>query len=302
LQLMDGGCCVSPQWAPDSASVLFIDKPGATAPSGLYEVQLGKPRQETLWSERIALYTRQFDYAQILEPAGTRLIRVSDGQEVRIKNGGRAVQLSPDRTRIAWVETRDTFPIENRLSNLMLANADGSNPKRILQLLRGGINGWLDNNRLLVSGRPSTDTYDTQLFVLNLADGSRTNLARAERLRLTAPSPDGAWLAYVIVNDADPARNGTWLVKTDGTGAHKLDLFGSLQWRDATRFVYVPFDPGAATHAFYEYDLSTGATRRLTPPDQPFRIASGDWALSPDGNQLVFVNAADNNLWLWTLP
>jgi len=300
-QLMNGGCCVNPGWLPDSASVVFIDKPQADAPAGMYRVALSKPNVSELWSERIAFYTPQFDYAQIPEPAGTRLIRVRDGQEWRIKNGGRMVQISPDRTRLVWTETRETFPLENRVSNIMLANLDGSEPQRILQTLRGGVNGWLDENRLLVSGRAARDSFDATMFVYDLRDKTQTQIVQAERIRLTALSPDGAWLVYGITNDADASRNGLWLARTDGTAARRLDFFGPVQWRDAAHLIYAPFELNAP-HAFFEYDVETDTTRRLTPPDQPFKIASGDWAVSPDGKKIVLVNAADNNLWVWQLP
>ena len=296
---MDGGCCVNPSWLPDSARVVFIDKPAADARTGLYQVAIDKPMTSTLWTERIAFYTSDYAYAQIPEQAGTRVIRVRDGQEWRIKNGGRSVQISPDRTRLAWTETRETFPIENRVSNIMLANLDGSEPKRLLQVLRGGVNSWLDENRLLVNGRASRETIESTLFVYDVRDGSRTDIVRAERLRLTAPSRGGSWIAYAITNDADASRNGLWVVRSDGTGARKLDFFGPLQWRDDTHFIYVPFEMNAPSHAFYEYDVVTNESRRLTPPDVPFKIASGDWAVSPDGAKIIFVNAVDNNLWLW---
>lgn len=307
-QLTDGGCCVSPGWLPDSESIVFIDKPQADTPVGMYRVRLDMPLQSVLWNQRIASYTPEFDYAQIPEQAGTRLVRVSDGQEWRIKTGGRSVQISPDRTRIVWTETRETFPIENRLSNIMLANLDGSEPKRILQVLRGGVSGWLDDNRLLMNGRASRDTFDTTQFVYDLRDESRVEIARSERIRITAPSPDGSWIVYGITNDPDAGKNGLWLARTDGTETRKLDFFGPVQWRDATRLIYVPFEPGEAqsntkqTHAFFEYDVTTGEARRLTPPDEPFTIASGDWDVSPDGKKIVLVNAADNNLWLWQFP
>ncbi len=302
VQLMQGGCCANPAWLPDSAGVLFIDKPRADLPVGMYRVNVDAPNQSELWSERIAFYTRELDFAQIPEPAGTRLIRVSDGQEFRIPNRGRQVQLSPDRTRVVWAETRETFPIENRVTNIMLANLDGSGATRITQVLRGGVSGWLDDQRLLLSGRASRETYDTTVFVYNLADGSQTELVKAERLRLTAPSRDGSWLACAITNDAAPARNGIWVVRTDGTDAHKLEVYGAAQWRDDTHLILVPLEMGAPSHAFWEYDVESGTMQRLTPPDPPFKIASGDWAVSPDGTKIVFVNAADNNLWLWKLP
>lgn len=290
---------MGPMWSADSQSVLFIDKPTADAPSGIYRVALNAPNKSELWSERVAFYTPQLDYAQIPEQAGTRLIRVSDGTEFRIKNGGRQVLISPDRTHIVWSESRDTFPTENRVSNIILANVDGSNPKQILQILRGGVTAWLDNDRLLMSGRASRSTEDTTVFIYNLKDGSRTNIVTALRLRVTIPSRDGSWIAYTIVDDQESTRNGLWVVRSDGTGVKKLDVYGPLQWIDGSRFIYVPFDVGAPSHSFWEYDAETGQTRRLTPEGQPFKIAGGDWAVSTDGNKIVFVNAADMNLWVW---
>lgn len=304
IQLMEGGCCPSPGWSVDSENILFIDKPNADAPTGIYRVNLNAPNKSEMWSERVAFYTRDFDYAQIPEQAGTRLIRVKDGKELRVKNGGRQVQFSPDRTRIVWTETRDTFPIENRVSNIFSApiDFDGkgiSEAERVAQVLRGGVSGWLDNNRLLLNGRLSRDTEDSTTFVYDLATDKQTEIFTAERSRLTTPSRTGEWLAYVIVNDKDAARNGLWVERTDGTDAKKVDLFGAAQWRDGTHLVIASFEMNAPTHSFYEYDVETGETRRLTPPSQPFKIASGDWAISPDGNKIVFVNAADNNLWVW---
>lgn len=307
-QLMQGGCCVNPSWLPDSASIVFIDKPNSDAPTGLYQIKIDAPNVSSLWREGIALYSSDFEYAQIPEQAGTRIVRASDGQAWRINNRGRTVQISPDRTRVVWTETRETFPIENRVSNIMLANIDGSEPKRVVQVLRGGVSGWLDNNRLLLNGRASRETNDSTIFVYDLRDGARTELVSAERIRLTALSREGSWLAYAITNDKDAARNGLWVTRTDGTAARKLDFFGPLQWRDDNRFVYVPFESetlegdAKQSHAFFEYDVETNTSRMLTPPGIPFTIASGDWALSPDGKKIVLVNAADNNLWLWRFP
>jgi hypothetical protein len=38
------------------------------------------------------------------------------------------------------------------------------------------------------------------------------------------------------------------------------------------------------------------------PMATPLQILDGDWSLSPDGNQLVYVNAVDRNIWLLELP
>lgn len=44
-----------------------------------------------------------------------------------------------------------------------------------------------------------------------------TELARAERLRGQVLSPSGQWIVYYITFDDNPAQNGLWLVRTDGS-------------------------------------------------------------------------------------
>jgi dipeptidyl aminopeptidase/acylaminoacyl peptidase len=205
-----------------------------------------------------------------------------------------------------WTETRETFPTENRVGNIMLApiDFDGTGvgeAQRVAQILRGGVSGWLDENRLLMNGRLSPESNESTTFVYDLTTGERTEIFTAERSRLTTVSRDGSWIAYVIVNDKDPERNGLWVERTDGTGEKKVELFGAAQWRDSTHLIIAPFEMDAPSHAFWEYDVETDATRQLTPPSAPFQVASGDWSVSPDGDKIVFVNAADNNIWLWQL-
>jgi hypothetical protein len=88
---------------------------------------------------------------------------------------------------------------------------------------------------------------------------------RAERLRGGLLSQDGAWLAYYVALDEDPAQNGLWLVRSDGSTRRKLDrdLFGAYQWRDAGRLLVIPFRPEAVSH-----ELGAGREHGGdTPPD-----------------------------------
>jgi Tol biopolymer transport system component len=94
-------------------------------------------------------------------------------------------------------------------------------------------------------------------------------------------------------------------VRTDGTDRRKLDdkLFGDYAWRDARRLLILPFLPDADFHEFWEYDVETGEARRLTDPDvTSIKIANGDWRVSPDGRYVAFVESADRNIWVLTLP
>jgi hypothetical protein len=318
IQLTQGKCCAQPFWASDSHRVLFIDKPEATGPTGIYGVDIDNPGAIKLVTTLVAYYTSDLKYATFFDGAFTIVENLDDGEKWRLGTGGRGVLLSPDRTRVVWNETPETLPFENRLTNVMIgslsrspgADQSGGDARTLVRSLRGGATAWLDDQHLLMTGRESPDSQEVTLFTFSLADGTRQDLDRARNLRSITPSPDGKWIAYAIVFDEQPERDGLWLVRRDsgseasGTGApRKLGFFGGFQWRDARRLVYVPLEPGAQGQVLYEYDVAVDRARQLTDPTRtPFKIANGDWAISPDGNKIVFVNAQDMNLWLINIP
>ena len=54
---------------------------------------------------------------------------------------------------------------------------------------------------------------------------------------------------------------------------------------------------GPLGHELWELDVNTGETRRLTDPDvTPFKIANGDWAVSPDGRHVAFGEPGSQHL------
>jgi Tol biopolymer transport system component len=223
------------------------------------------------------------------------------------------VSLSPDRTRVVWNQACETcFPIETRVTNVMLASLSRSlgagqsesvtNARKLISLTRAGGTTWIDDQHLLMSARLDRGSEVITAFVYSLADGTTRELVKSDRLRGLSPSRGGEWLAYTIQFDQNAAQNGIWVTRADGSATpRKLDFFGAFQWRDTHRLIYVPVEWNVASHILYEYDVKTGAQRQLTDPQsQPFKIANGDWSVSPDGNQIVFVNAKDQNLWLWS--
>ncbi len=305
-QLTQGKCCTQPFWSADSQRVMFIDKPNAQSPTGIYGVAVDSPAAPQLVTTRIANYTSDMQYAISFDGAFTTVERVADKQQWHLNTGGRNVVLSPDRTHALWNVTPETYPFENRVTTIWLATLGPGGQvetKKLTTVLRGSAMTWLDDQRLLMTARLSPASQVVTLFVYALADGSTTNLAASERLRGVSPAPGGDWLAYTIAFDKDAVQNGTWVVRTDGSPSRKLNFFGAFQWRDSQRLVYVPLEANIASHAFYEYNVVTDSTRPLTDPARtPFKIANGDWAISPDGRKIVFVNAQDMNLWLVSLP
>lgn len=218
--------------------------------------------------------------------------------------GGRPVSISPDRKRIAWQVSNDA-PFEGRVTQIWVAGLDGTRSRQVAELPRGSLQAWISGELLLVSGREALQSREQVLYALSLGDGTMLELVRSEHLRGALLSPNGNWLAYYVALDEDPTQNGLWLMRTDGSKQYKLDraLFGAYQWRDSRRLLIVPFRPEAISHELWEYDVETGEARRLTDPDVTrFKIANGDWSVSPDGRRVAFVESRDHNIWVLTLP
>ena len=308
-QLTRGGCCTRPFWAPDSSRVLFLDRPDPTEPAGIWAVSVDEPHQLALYTERIALYTDDLRYLVDSDGQRTFVERLPDagagdlGDRWQVPAGGRPVSLSPGRTRIAWQVSNDALAVETRITEIWVANLDGSEPRSVISLPRGGFIGWISDDLLLLTGRESLAAAETIISAHSLSGGSASELVRGERLRGPALSPDGGWLVtYEIFGD--PQRNGLWAVRTDGSDRLRLpsELFGAYQWRDSRRLLIIPFMPDAKVHALWEFDVEEGRASRLTDPAvTPFKIANGDWRVSPDGRRIVFVASDDLNLWLLTL-
>jgi Tol biopolymer transport system component len=311
-QITTGGCCTQPFWSPDSRQVLFIDRPAPGDPVGIWGVDVSQPNltPPQLVTDRIAFYTADLTYRIELSQSTTVIERLagplSETVSARwtVPAGGRPVSISPGRKRVAWQVSNEDLPFERRTTQVWVANLDGSDARSVATLPRGGFSDWISDDVLLMSSRESLESREQALYTFSLVDGRTTDLVRAERLRGGLLSPDRAWLAYYIALDEDPAQNGLWLVRTDGTGRRRLalDLFGAYQWRDSRRLLIIPFRPEAVFHELWELDVETGETRRMTNPEvTPFKIANGDWTVSPDGRYVAFVESGDQNIWLLTL-
>lgn len=304
-RLTGGGCCTQPFWSPESRRVLFIDKPGANAPTGIWgvDVTLPDPTPE-LFTRRIAFYTDDFSF--IVETGGEETVieRVSDGKRWEVPALGFPVSLSPDGERIAWQVSDEDVTFERRTTDLWVSDLDGSDARLVTTLRRGSLGGWVSDDVLLLSGRESLDSREQVMYTLSLTSGQKTELARSERLRGGVLSPGGGWLAYYVALDEDRSKNGLWLVSTDGQNRHLLDreLFGAYRWRDEGRLLIIPFHPDAPVHELWELEVETMEAHRLTDPvTTPFKVANGDWTVSPDGRYVAFVESRDRNIWLLDL-
>ena len=303
-QLTTGQCCVMPSWSPDSKQVLFIDKPESQAEAGVYAVDIHRAQEPKL-SGPVGIYSP--DRSLVAYPIDVRTVveKLSTGDRWVIPNNGQALEFSPDNRHVAWEAEAISGPYDERQNDIFMANYDGTGAAKVARVYGGGLVGWLPRgSSILFLGRPSLNTHLRTLTALDLLTNEAVDLVTAERISDAGISRDGSWVAYYISFDSDSARNGIWVQRTDGSGARRLDVWGAYQWRDDSHLLVIPArtSPDQAFE-IWEIDAATGEKQKLTDAAvTPLNILNGDWRVSPDGRNIVFVNSADRNLWLLELP
>lgn len=293
-RLTTGGCCVGPVWGPDSQTVLFLDKPTPQSPAAFYGVSASQPEAPKPLLP-VAYFSPDFAYA--LLPGTPSLIqRLGDGRQWRVDTQGSSVVWGPGNQQIAWNVTATQGNFDQRTTRVFVGALGGS-PRQVLTLYGGGVQSWLNANTLLVSGKNAPSEALRRLETLDLRSGKRTLLAQANGMRGITASPDGRWVAYYVAFDT-PGRNGMFLQAQDGT-RRTLEWFGSYRWRDSNRLVYISLTPGVRRHTLMEYSLSSQTSRSLL--ELP-KVSYDQWQVSPDGSRVVFLGAADRNLYVAELP
>jgi Tol biopolymer transport system component len=307
--MTQGGCCVQPFFSPDGSRVVYLDKPSPGDPTGLWSVPVAQPMAApALFSEHIGPFNADMSLFTFLRNRQTVVQRVSDGQQWVIQNGGRRPVFAPDSSQIAWEVEEEVGGFDVRRSDVWLANVDGSAAKQIATFYGGGIVAWFrDSARMLVSGKLKRADITPTLGILTLADGALQPLGQVDRARGQLLSPDGARLAYYVAQSRDPAQDGMYLLDLTANQPQRqrLDFFGAYRWCPArpSRLLYIPLKPGSPSNELWALDTATGQSEQIIAAQEgsPFKIANGDWDVSPDGRHITYTSARDSNIWLVTL-
>jgi len=305
-RLTEPGCCVQPFWSPDGRQVRFVDKrPDVLSTSAIYGVDIAGGEVEVV-SRIIGLLSpgdryiayRNADYAVIVQNQQTDIRSI-------IPSEGQAVFFSPNNERVAWQVIQQIGIYGDRRSEISVATINGQNARQVIAATGGSIVGWLDDDHLLLlAGMPGKDANHRALFSIAVDDEERVDLIDNDRIVAAGIAPGGEWVWYAVAfSPEDPANDGLWVVRRDGTHRYQMDVFGAPQWRDATHLLIVPERAIDDSHYLLQFDAETGDLVALTDPSAfSFKIESGEWKVSPTGDHIVFLNAEDSALWVFDLP
>jgi Tol biopolymer transport system component len=297
-QLTTGGCCVEPFWSPDSQQLFYLDKPSPGAQAGFYSANV-QDGSVSLFTDRLGLFSPDMSLRAFPDGKQTIVERLADEQRWVIPSAGRVVSFSPDGAQVAWTAGQSGPPFDTARREIWTSQADGSQAKALLQLYSGGFAGWFPDGRLLVNGRIDLNEPMQGLWAYSTQNGSMLPLGSGERLRGVTISPGGSWVTYQVLFSSNPDENGTWLVNTRTGEKRRLDLFGAYRWRDDSRLLLIPLDASQPSHQIWQIDAASGEAQPLTDSSvTSFKIANGDWSVSPDGTKIAFVSAQDHNIWI----
>lgn len=304
-QITTGNCCTSPYWSSDSTEVRFIDQPSPEQPLGIWGInitQLGATPY--LITSRLGAYSP--DGQLIAYPdryEGTAIIeRLEDGQQWKINTGANSLFFTPNGQEVLWMQSSSTTPWDTGENVIWLANVDGSNVRRLASLQRAEPMEWLADGSLLIVTQLTEPSARMLLSSLSLQDGTQTPLREVGRMQDLLLSPNRQRLVYTSFTP-NIEENGIWLVDLQHPqeNPQKLPFFGTYRWRDNQRLVFVPFEPNATQHTFYEYNTGSGQARLLFAGNTDLLIANNDWQISPDGSMIVLVATAGtelNGIWI----
>jgi hypothetical protein len=290
--LTEAGCCAGHWWAADSTRLLFIDDPEGASPLGIYAVATE--------GGEVSLVSTSLSGADLAPGDVPPDLSPILGPDYRVAADARNIRLSPDGTSVAWtVGSNLPVNVDRRQRSLWVAAGTPDLGRRLAVLTGGDLVGWAqDGEAVVTTGRVAADGVPG-IWRVPIDGRSPTLLAEGQRPRGARLSPSARWLVYYLAFEADPARNGVWIVGASGEPARKLPSFGSYRWGSNERLYFIPFGSEGQPLTLASFDPATGAAEVVRDAEPfPGGIAVNDWSVSPDGRWVAYRSAADAALWI----
>jgi hypothetical protein len=298
-QLTEPGCCSQAWWSWDSRSVRFWDGPeGQRAETHIVSVDGTTPASIDAGTYKIYSLDGRY-YEQWDAGRGSLAVyeNTPNGREWTINSDGAWARFSPGSSLLLWDRIySDPIPgaAPPRVDNVV-ASLDGSR-HQVLNTLPGVSSSWLDDDRVLLARRvPNTNT--SELSIYTLSTSAAQPLLTATFLRGVSIAPGGKYLVYQLLFQSDSAASGLYLLETTpGATPKKLSFYGDWRWRGSNNVLFIPYILNAPM-SLSVYDIASDQiSPLLDSPQLGFRVANGDWSVSPDGRYVMFWSADDYSL------
>lgn len=296
------GCCSRPTWNPDDPDKIWVIDGVPNEPALVMEWSIGADGPVAV-VEPAPMTQRSPDGTLRIFRTGEQyqIQRLSDGETWWVQPNSGLPSINTDNTRILWETTGGTsLPGQPPASKTYwVSDIEGRNSLRILTQ-PGGSARWLDANRILIEVSDLNDRRLNTLRVFDVRDSSIYDLGTWLYTRGVSIAPGGDRLMFYLAFQEDSSQNGVYIIETrPGAEAQKLPWFGAWRWRDAESVFYIPYQPTSGVQTLMYYHIPSGTQRQLTnPEDERFMIANGEWAVSPDGNRIVFQDPSTMSMWL----
>jgi len=294
--LTDNGCCYQSWWEPTDNQHIYVIDGAENTQASVIQIPLNNPLDSVMVqpappSTTSTDGTHTITYA----PSETIITRKSDGQTWFFILPGQYPSLSPDNQALIWVQGDSP-------SQLWLASLDGTRYEAIWRTDGRASAQWIDNNRLLLSINLPNSRRNTTLAIFDSQNGTLFELGTWYNLRRVKVAPGGGHIAFYSLYNQDSSQDGTYVIATTPNASpQQLPWFADYRWRDAESLFYITYD-SSDIHQLHGYNINSQQSTPLTDPTtQPFTVANGNWSVSPDGQQIIFHNALDKNLW-WLRP
>ncbi len=228
-----------------------------------------------------------------MKPDGSRQTRLSDGNQ-RWWNGG--AYLTPyHKPNQVVINEKYVFDLPTRRVVEELELEFPNTEPTIPFLAR--FPAWSPDGKIYFFGHKSNES--SSIYYLDEAQG--------EPYKLTSPpddvwgdawpvlSPDGEWIAFYR-NWYDEAQNGIWLMRPDGSEAHRIldmEVRRAFWSPDGSKLAFEGPKPDATTFSFEVWVSAADGSHPQQLTTFPEGIGAWEPKWSPDGQRIVF-NAGES--------
>jgi hypothetical protein len=301
--LLSDNCCGLFQFIDDERVLLFDDD-GANGAAGSVLVEISSGEQ--LYLSPGYGIASQAGLIALIEPGNRDLmIRNLEGELVaQINTGGVAGWLSPDGTRLAWLErlpARTPSSSVNRQVRLNIFEL-GSGQVCTVGDLQAQSLEWMEDSRHVVTAGQDTSFGSSGLWLIDTESGSVNVLHEETFIRAVQRSPDGQHVAFMRLLNENPSDNGVWVLDPESGQIAPLLESGSYRWHSDSQHLWqLEMAPtGAGADALHRVDITAlDIVQTVTLDGQ---VLNEQWEIAPDGGHVLFWRHSDGDIVLQRLP